>query len=251
MGMSYALLAKLPAQYGLYVGLFYPLIYMILGTGIHVNVGVSAIEDLLAGEAVSRIIGEKDILSQLELQKKAFDDLKLNESGALQGGGDAALQDQRNLLWNEIKMQEALLLQNRIDISIGLCVCVGIVYVIMRIVQAGLLADLLSVPVLSGFSTASAFLIGTSQLRHLTGLIVPPDVENADFKILRYGGRQRWSGGETTERISSLTRQPVRHSSSNSFLGKSTYVYVHIHVYTKQGCSNTCVSTLCLAAPCR
>lgn len=184
MGMSYSLLAKLPPQYGLYVGLFYPLVYMVLGTGIHVNVGVSAIEDLLAGEAVSRIIGEKDVLSQLELQRKTLDDLKIG-GGVSQEGEDRGLQEQIGSLSEEIKMHEELLLQNRIGVSIGLCVCVGIVYVIMRIVQAGLLADLLSVPVLSGFSTASAFLIGTSQLRHLTGLVIPPDVENADFKIIR------------------------------------------------------------------
>ncbi|CBZ55213.1 hypothetical protein NCLIV_056370 [Neospora caninum Liverpool] len=187
MGMSYAMLANLPPQFGLYVGLFYPLFYMLMGTGKHVVVGVSAIEDLLAGEAVSRIIGEREFVSQLESQKK----LLLDE-----GLADSALQD---ALLRRIESQEAILAQARIDISIGLCVCVGVVYVIMRVLQAGLLADLLSVPVLSGFSTASAFLIGTSQLKHMTGLVVPADVENADFKIIRqwwhcFSNISQWNG---------------------------------------------------------
>ncbi|PFH34251.1 STAS domain-containing protein [Besnoitia besnoiti] len=173
MGMSYAMLANLPPQYGLYVGLFYPLFYMLMGTGKHVVVGVSAIEDLLAGEAVSRILGAKEVLSQLDSQRKLALDASLT---------DRSLQE---ALLKNVERQEALLAQARVDISIGLCVCIGIIYLIMRVLQAGLLADLLSVPVLSGFSTASAFLIGTSQLKHMTGLTVPPDVENADFKIIR------------------------------------------------------------------
>ncbi|KFH09745.1 STAS domain-containing protein [Toxoplasma gondii VAND] len=187
MGMSYAMLANLPPQFGLYVGLFYPFFYMLMGTGKHVVVGVSAIEDLLAGEAVSRIIGEKEFVSQLESQKRLLLDKGLARS---------ALED---TLLQRIESHEALLTQARIDISIGLCVCVGIVYAIMRVLQAGLLADLLSVPVLSGFSTASAFLIGTSQLKHMTGLAVPADVENADFKIMRqwwycFSNISEWNG---------------------------------------------------------
>ncbi|CAM9422786.1 unnamed protein product [Ectocarpus sp. 4 AP-2014] len=44
---------------------------------------------------------------------------------------------------------------------------------IMRIFGVGAIATFLSDPVLSGFSTASAFLIGTSQLKHLVGYELP------------------------------------------------------------------------------
>lgn len=57
IGMSYALLANLPPQHGLYNNFVYPLIYMILGTGRQVCVGTSAIENMMAFEAVANTVG--------------------------------------------------------------------------------------------------------------------------------------------------------------------------------------------------
>lgn len=171
-GMSYALLARLPPQFGLYVNFIYPLIYMVFGTGRHVAVGVSAIEDLLLGESVTRVIGEKERLEDVALTRSLANDPKTSL-------------ETRNLLLNTAILNEKFLMESRVAISIGMSVCVGLVFALMRILQAGLLADLLAVPILSGFSTASAFLIGTSQLKHALGLSIPPSVENADFKLLR------------------------------------------------------------------
>ncbi|KAL8438479.1 hypothetical protein Efla_002229 [Eimeria flavescens] len=171
-GMSYAMLARLPPQFGLYVNFIYPLIYMIFGTGRHVAVGVSAIEDLLLGESVTRIIGEREKLEDIALTR------------SLAGDPKTSLEVRQTLL-ETANLNETLLTESRVAISIGMSVCVGIVYALMRILQAGLLADLLAVPVLSGFSTASAFLIGTSQLKHAFGLSIPASVEDADFKLVR------------------------------------------------------------------
>ncbi|KAL8441995.1 hypothetical protein Emag_006740 [Eimeria magna] len=171
-GMSYSMLARLPPQFGLYVNLIYPLVYMIFGTGRHVAVGVSAIENLLLGESVTRVIGERERLEDISLTRSLASDLKTSEEA-------------RATLLEAASMNEALLADNRIAISIGMSVCVGLVFALMRVLQAGLLADLLAVPVLSGFSTASAFLIGTSQLKHALGLSIPATVEDGDFKLLR------------------------------------------------------------------
>lgn len=171
-GMSYALLARLPPQFGLYVNLIYPLIYMLFGTGRHVAVGVSAIEDLLLGESVTRVIGERERLEDISLTRSLANDPKTSA-------------ETRATLSEIANMNETLLMENRIAISIGMCVCVGLVFALMRILQAGLLADLLAVPVLSGFSTASAFLIGTSQLKHVLGLSIPASLEDGGFKLVR------------------------------------------------------------------
>lgn len=172
-GMSYALLARLPPQFGLYVNLIYPLIYMVFGTGRHVAVGVSAIEDLLLGESVTRVIGERERLEDIALTRSLANDPKTSPEA-------------RATLLETATSNETLLMESRIAISIGMSVCVGMVFALMRVLQAGLLADLLAVPVLSGFSTASAFLVGTSQLKHVLGLSIPADVEDGEFKLLRW-----------------------------------------------------------------
>ncbi|CDJ28221.1 sulfate transporter, putative [Eimeria mitis] len=171
-GMSYAMLARLPPQMGLYVNFVYPLVYMLFGTGRHVAVGVSAIEDLLLGESVTRIIGERERLEDIALARALAVDPKTSAEA-------------RAVLEATADLNSSLLHDNRIAISVGMSVCVGLVFLLMRVLQAGLLADLLAVPVLSGFSTASAFLIGTSQLKHALGLNIPATVEDADFKLLR------------------------------------------------------------------
>ncbi|CDI84787.1 hypothetical protein EPH_0013230 [Eimeria praecox] len=171
-GMSYAMLARLPPQMGLYVNFVYPLVYMVFGTGRHVAVGVSAIEDLLLGESVTRIIGERERLEDIALARALALDPKTSAEA-------------RAVLEETADLNASLLHENRVAVSVGMSVCVGLVFLLMRILQAGLLADLLAVPVLSGFSTASAFLIGTSQLKHALGLSIPAAVEDADFKLLR------------------------------------------------------------------
>lgn len=173
-GMSYSMLARLPPQFGLYVNMMYPLIYMIFGTGKHVAVGVSAIEDLLLGESITRVIGERERLEDIALTRSLASDPKTSPEA-------------RVTLLETANMNEKLLAESRLAISIGMSACVGLVFALMRILQAGLIADLLAVPVLSAFSTASAFLVGTSQLKHALGLSIPASVEDGDFKLLRWG----------------------------------------------------------------
>eukprot|EP01130_Rhizamoeba_saxonica_P014461 TRINITY_DN6324_c0_g1_i1.p1 TRINITY_DN6324_c0_g1~~TRINITY_DN6324_c0_g1_i1.p1 ORF type:complete len:508 (+),score=75.64 TRINITY_DN6324_c0_g1_i1:352-1875(+) len=51
----------------------------------------------------------------------------------------------------------------------------GIFLFILGITQVGYLANLISHPVISGFTSAAAFLIGFSQLKHLFGISMPRD----------------------------------------------------------------------------
>lgn len=67
-----------------------------------------------------------------------------------------------------------LLLQ--VQITLAFTLCVGFWQMIMRVFGVGAIATFLSDPTLSGFSTASAFLIGTSQLKHLVGYELPKSI---------------------------------------------------------------------------
>ncbi|CAM9135564.1 unnamed protein product [Ectocarpus sp. 6 AP-2014] len=135
MGMSYALLANLPAVYGLYTSLVPPLMYLLFGTCNQLSLGVSAIESLLVAAGVSQVIGW--IGDEVD--------------------ADTTQQD----------------IDTKVQVTLAFTLCVGFWQMIMRIFGVGAIATFLSDPVLSGFSTASAFLIGTSQLKHLVGYELP------------------------------------------------------------------------------
>jgi SulP family sulfate permease len=133
MGMSYALLANVPAVYGLYTGLVPSILYLLLGSCAQLSLGVSAIESLLTGEAVANVIG--------------FIGDEAGIRGTTQDDIDA-----------------------KVQVTICMTLAVGFWHLVMRILNMGMVATLLADPVLNGFSTASAFLIATSQLNHLLGL---------------------------------------------------------------------------------
>ncbi|CAN0369046.1 unnamed protein product, partial [Hapterophycus canaliculatus] len=65
---------------------------------------------------------------------------------------------------------------DEVQVTLAFTLCTGFWHMIMRIFGVGAIATFLSDPVLSGFSTASAFLIGTSQLKHLVGYELPKGI---------------------------------------------------------------------------
>eukprot|EP01069_Polyplicarium_translucidae_P008279 Polyplicarium_translucidae@DN3209_c0_g1_i2.p1 len=60
-----------------------------------------------------------------------------------------------------------------VRLTVALSSCLAIVLLVLRCLRAGMIANFLADPVLFGFSTASAFLIGASQLKHAFGFDVP------------------------------------------------------------------------------
>lgn len=66
--------------------------------------------------------------------------------------------------------------EDRINASAALALGVGLIMVLMRLFGLGMIASFLADPVLSGFSTGSAVIIGTSQLKHVFGMKPPPSV---------------------------------------------------------------------------
>ena len=60
-----------------------------------------------------------------------------------------------------------------LQLALTLALLVGIIQFIMGVVRAGFLVNFLSHPVVSGFTSAAAIVIGFSQLKHLIGVSIP------------------------------------------------------------------------------
>ncbi|MDR8391605.1 sulfate permease [Aliifodinibius sp. S!AR15-10] len=119
-GMAYAVLAGVPAIYGLYASLVPLLIYPLFGTSRHLAVGVVAIDMLVVAAGVGLIA----------------------EPGTPQ----------------------------YISLVILLSVFVGITQIAMSVARLGFIVNLLSKPVIIGFTTAAPLIISFSQLGNLTGI---------------------------------------------------------------------------------
>lgn len=60
-----------------------------------------------------------------------------------------------------------------VELAVTLALMVGVVQLLMGLLRAGFLVNFLSHPVLSGFTSAAAVVIGASQLKYLLGVDVP------------------------------------------------------------------------------
>lgn len=70
-----------------------------------------------------------------------------------------------------------------LQLAIELALLVGVIQVFMGWVRLGFLVNFLSHPVLAGFTSAAALVIGFSQLKHLLGIAMP---RLAFFELLQY-----------------------------------------------------------------
>lgn len=60
-----------------------------------------------------------------------------------------------------------------ISLAITLALLVGVIQFLLGIFRLGFLVNFLSLPVISGFTSAAALIIGLSQLKHLLGVDIP------------------------------------------------------------------------------
>jgi len=119
-GMAYAMIAGLPAIYGLYASIVPLIIYAIFGTSRQLAVGPVAMVSLLTAAGVGSI--------------------------ATEGTGQY------------------------IQLAIMAAVMVGLFQFLMGVFRLGFVVQFLSHPVISGFTSAAALIIGLSQLKHLLGV---------------------------------------------------------------------------------
>jgi len=122
-GMAYAMLAGMPAIYGLYAATVPLITYAVLGTSRQLAVGPVAMVAILIASGVGQ----------------------LATSGS------------------ELYISYAILL----------ALMVGVIQLIMGIFRLGFLVNFLAYPVISGFISAAAIMIGISQMKNILGLSIP------------------------------------------------------------------------------
>ncbi|KAG0028166.1 hypothetical protein BGZ82_008575 [Podila clonocystis] len=140
------MLASLPPVYGLYTSLVPTTIYTILGTSRHMSTGTFAITSLLLGQFAHKILSE-------------------------QGYSESAASDEYH--------------HRYIPLCLVLTFLVGGIQIVLSMVRLGRWTSkhLLPVALVSGFNTASAFHIGTHQLKHWLG--VKPPRESGVFSMFK------------------------------------------------------------------
>lgn len=142
-GMSYAKLAGLPNQYGLY-GAFVPvIIYATLGSSRHLAVGPVAVTSLLLGTGLKNVVG-KEVAIQAD------------------PNNPTSAKDQD--IYNHAAVQVAFL--------------AGLLYTAVGFLQLGWVTNFLSQSVIAGFMTGASVIIGLQQTKFFFGYNTYSYVQN-------------------------------------------------------------------------
>jgi len=123
-GLSYGILAGLPAEYGLYSCLTAPVVYTLLGTCTQLQIGPFALISLLVNSMVGAIVDPDEDMERYT------------------------------------------------NTVLACTMMVGVLMACMSFCHMGFLVNYLSVPVMSGLTTAGALLIATSQMGNFLGVSV-------------------------------------------------------------------------------
>nr|XP_055215237.1 solute carrier family 26 member 10 [Gorilla gorilla gorilla] len=138
-GMAFALLASVPAVFGLYTSFFPVLIYSLLGTGRHLSTGTFAILSLMTGSAVERLVPEPLVGNLSGIEKEQLDAQRVGVAAAVAFGSGALM--------------------------LG-----------MFVLQLGVLSTFLSEPVVKALTSGAALHVLLSQLPSLLGLSLPRQI---------------------------------------------------------------------------
>ncbi|XP_072024971.1 prestin-like, partial [Amphiura filiformis] len=146
--MAYAILATLPAVYGLYVAFYPTLVYAVLGTSRHISIGTFAVVSIMTGNAIDGF-----------LANKADTDISTTITPTTAEGTITLPPDNND--------------QDRVEVAMALCFLVGIIQLLMGILRLGFVTIYLSEPLVRGFTTGAAVHVFTSQFKSLFGIKVP------------------------------------------------------------------------------
>jgi sulfate transporter 4 len=133
--MSYAKIAGLPVQYGLYSSFVPIYAYAMFGSSRQLAVGPVALVSLLLNTGLTRLLEKEGITPETH--------------------------DNYNTLYATLALQTSFL--------VGLC------YVVMGLLRMGFVTILLSHAVISGFTSGCAIIIALSQAKYILGYSIPSD----------------------------------------------------------------------------
>lgn len=151
-GIAYSLLAGLEAVHGLYVSFFPVLVYTLMGSSRHISIGSFAVASLMLSNTASKL---GSVPSHITVTN-----LTTNETLTLD--------------WPPTTL-EALT---------AVCIVTGFIQIAMGFLSLGSLSLILSDHLVSGFSTAVAFHVATSQMNHILGLTIP-NQKSGPLKLIK------------------------------------------------------------------
>ncbi|KAK7884613.1 hypothetical protein WMY93_027736 [Mugilogobius chulae] len=134
-GMAYALLASVPAVYGLYSSFYPVLIYFFFGTSKHISVvSTYAVMSVMIGGVTERLAPDSDFFNNVT-------------------GINASLRD-----------------AERVKVAAAVTFMSGIFQVLLGLVQFGFVVTYLSEPLVRGYTTGAAIHVIVSQLKYTFGI---------------------------------------------------------------------------------
>ncbi|KAE8616244.1 hypothetical protein XENTR_v10008754 [Xenopus tropicalis] len=135
-GLAFALLAAVPAGYGLYSSFFPVLTYMFLGTSKHLSVGPFPVVSLMSGIVVQSMAPDEMFI------------ISSNSTGT------------NNTVINTAARDAA-----RVEITGSLCFLIGIIQLLLGVFQIGFIVRFLGSPIVGGFTWAAAFQVLVTQVK--------------------------------------------------------------------------------------
>ena len=135
------------------MSLFPLIIYFLLGTSKQITIGAIAIVSLLTGEVIERMTQDYKFHYQ--------------NSMSVANGSFHVMLNQTN---NKPPLDESVLVAYRITVACALSFLVGIVQIILGLSGLGIIASYFSDTFVSAYTCAGAFVVLTSQLKHILGI---------------------------------------------------------------------------------
>ncbi|RNA41758.1 prestin [Brachionus plicatilis] len=137
--LAYGALTSLNPVHGLYTSFFTGITYIFFGTSKHLSVGTFAVTSLIVYSTISRL--------ETEYPELAFPNSFENSTST-----------------------EGPSMEFKIKVATGLAFWCGVIQIIFSLLKFGSISKFLSQPLLRGFTTAAAFHVFSSQMKHIFGI---------------------------------------------------------------------------------
>ncbi|XP_037334400.2 solute carrier family 26 member 6 isoform X1 [Pungitius pungitius] len=138
-GMAYALLASVPAVFGLYSSFYPVLVYFIFGTSKHISIGTFAVLSVMVGGVTERLAPDSNFISWDNVTNKSEVDIVTRDA-------------------------------ERVKVAAAVTFLSGLFQILLGLVQFGFVVTYLSEPLVRGYTTGAAIHVIVSQLKYIFGI---------------------------------------------------------------------------------
>uniref|UniRef100_A0AAQ4PVT0 STAS domain-containing protein n=1 Tax=Gasterosteus aculeatus aculeatus TaxID=481459 RepID=A0AAQ4PVT0_GASAC len=138
-GMAYALLASVPAVFGLYSSFYPVLVYFIFGTSKHISLGTFAVLSVMVGGVTERLAPDSNFMIWDNVTNASEVDVVARDA-------------------------------ERVKVAAAVTFVSGLFQILLGLVQFGFVVTYLSEPLVRGYTTGAAIHVIVSQLKYTFGI---------------------------------------------------------------------------------